>query len=211
MRSTLFLFVLLAIRIGAYLAPARMSGLSLDAYPGRIRLSGAAGGRLDRHRQPSRVGISPAGLRTNASARTDRRGLAVLLEMARSWPRMVHGLSSRSSSPRETSCWTIRAASQRIRPPARRRVDRQADLCWCILVEPGAGRAARHLAPSIRLPRTSTIWSTRPGEASGSRSQNGSRLGLGRDLVAQERIAPPSRSSARTRGRSSTTRSTPRP
>ena len=28
----LFLFVLLAIRIGAYLAPARMSGLSLDAY-----------------------------------------------------------------------------------------------------------------------------------------------------------------------------------
>jgi hypothetical protein len=82
-----FLLVLLASRIGASLAPARVQGSAVDSflvayvYPGLMAAVWIGIAALlaweSRH-----------GLPVERSSRTDRRGLAVLLEMARSWPRI---------------------------------------------------------------------------------------------------------------------------
>ncbi len=82
-----FLLVLIAIRLGAYFVPARVGGFALDSYlvgfvyPGLMVAVwiGIASVLAWEYRPGSRV---------ERSSRTDRRGLAVLLEMARSWPRI---------------------------------------------------------------------------------------------------------------------------
>ncbi len=81
-----FLLVLIAIRIGEYFVPARVGGFAVDSYlvgyvyPGLMVAFwiGITSLLVWEHRPGSKV---------ERSSRTDRRGLAVLLEMARSWSR----------------------------------------------------------------------------------------------------------------------------
>ena len=82
-----FLLVLLTIRIGAYFLPARVGGLAVDSY--------LVGYGYPVLMAVVWIGIATLlawenrpGSRVERSSRTDRRGLAVLLEMARSWPRI---------------------------------------------------------------------------------------------------------------------------